>query len=273
MSKYPSCQEFESWDLMINALKYDYTTSLRNVCQLLKASRNWVNQYIRPFVKHVYLNSNMRNNSFTGINWVRVAAYELQRDMTENIWFHTDELKEYIYSSINKVTKQTKSVPVTFFMTEANSIKYKNKLVEYNKEIDNTKNIRERGLLIQKRDNCYLEYIYKDPYTKSLFNNKMNVGKRTLATPLEVNLPNRPIEAWVAPHDLKKYGDTDEKIYREFFRDGHIKIELLFPDTNGSIGRKVYYLPDPEPLIDNAASIIFSEIDWQNYLTHKKDKL
>ena len=51
---------FDSWDELINALRTDYTTSLKDACKLLKSSRNWVNQYIRPHVKSIYLNNNIR---------------------------------------------------------------------------------------------------------------------------------------------------------------------------------------------------------------------
>ena len=257
-----------NWDEIIEALRYEYTTSLKDACKLLKASRNWVNQYVRPHVKCIYLNNNIRAEKSTGANWVRMASIELEKPMTESIWFHTDDLYDYIKSSICSVTKQTKSVPVSYFMTSKNLVNYIAELNEIDELIRNTKNIYMRASLYQKRQHCYYNYISDDPFTEKLFNNLMNVGKRTAAPHTTVPLPDVPISEWIAPHDIKDYGDTDEMIYRDFFRKGYIRVEIKMADTDGAIGRKVYYLPDPNPIVGNHLAVIFSEEAWQEYISN-----
>lgn len=54
------------------------------------------------------------------------------------------------------------------------------------------------------------------------------------------------MEKWVAPHDVKDYGDTDESVYRDFFKKGYVRIELAVPDMKtGEHGKKVFYAPNP----------------------------
>lgn len=260
----------KNWDSLIESLRFEYTTSLKDACMLLKASRNWINQYVRPHVKCIYLNNNIRTNKATGTNWVHVASITLNKPMTESIWFHTDDLHNFIRNSVSSVTKQTKSVPISFFMSSSKLNEYIKELKEIDDIINNTKNIYKQAKLYQVREQCYLNYISNDSITANLFKNQMNVGKRTAAPHTPVSLPDTPIEEWVAPHDIKKYGDTDETIYRKFFKEGAIRVEIKIPDLNGSIGRKVFYLPDPEPIKDIHKSLIFTEEAWQEYLAKKK---
>lgn len=265
MEKVKKIEE-KNWNDIIEALRYEYTTSLKDICQLLKASRNWVNQYVRPYVKCIYLNNNIRANKSAGVNWVRIASIELDKPMTESIWFHTEELENYIKNSVTSVTKQTKSVPVSYFMTPESLAAYTSELVEMDTVIKNTKNVFALTDLYHKRQQCYLKYIANDSATKKLFGNLMNVAKRSAAPHTTVPLPKVPIEEWIAPHDKKKYGDTDEAVYREFFKDGYIRVEIKMADLDGAIGRKVYYIKDPNQIEGSHQSVIVTEQDWQEYL-------
>ena len=260
---------FDTWEQLINALKYEYTTSLKDVCKMLKISRGSLDTYIRPHVNYVYLNNNIRSEHSKGIDWVRMAALELEKNMTESIWFHTDDLKNYIKSCISSVTKRSKSVPVSFFMTNKKLHDYQYELAEYDRRIMETKNVMARASLYRERCQCYKKYIYKDDATIELFKNQMSVGKRTLASYIPVPLPDVEICDWIAPHDIKNYGDSDETVHRMFFREGYIKIDLKMIDGDGKLGNKVYYVPDPNPIKGDTDKLIFSEEAWQNFLmTH-----
>lgn len=85
---------------------------------------------------------------------------------------------------------------------------------------------------------------------KEIFKNGLvSVTKRDAVPPVSCNTYLPPINTWVAPHDIKDYGDTDESIYRRFFRFGYIRIELALPDIKRKeISKKVYYIPDPNVL-------------------------
>ena len=94
----------------------------------------------------------------------------------------------------------------------------------------------------------------------------MNAAKRSAAPHTTVPLPNVPIKEWIAPHDEKEYGETDEAIYRRFFKEGHIRVEIKMVDKDGAIGRKVYYIKDPNQIKGSYQSVIVTEQDWQEYL-------
>ena len=55
-----------TWVETLEALKHEYTLSIRDVCRLLKASRPWVNRYIKPHVNTIYLNSGKRGDFAVG---------------------------------------------------------------------------------------------------------------------------------------------------------------------------------------------------------------
>lgn len=264
--------KFDSWNKLLDALRYEYTTSLKDVCKMLKASRDWVNTYVRPNVRSTYLNNNIRAERSTGVNWVRMASIDLEKEMSESVWFHTKDLQAFIRDSVSSVTKQTKAVPVTFFMTCNARNEYTAELHVYDEMIYNTKSIPKRARLFLERDQCYLKYIYDDNATNELLTHRMNVGKRSLAPATPVSLPETPIADWVAPHDIKEYGDADETIYRHFFREGYIRIEVNMPALNGVIGKKIYYVPDPDPITDEGQTLIFSEEAWQHYLRNHVPK-
>ena len=105
--------------------------------------------------------------------------------------------------------------------------------------------------------------------TQKLYENTQDTTKRKLAEAVPVdNIKIQDIyDIWVAPHELKDYGDSDELIYRKFFREGYIRIELHIPDVNGCVGKKIFYIPDIEclPSEKNESSILVSQKDWREY--------
>lgn len=262
--------KFTSWDSLIMALKDTYTTSFKDVCKMLKASRAWINRYVRPNVKSVYISNNRRGDANKGVDWVRLASIELGKEMTESIWFDTGDLIAFITESIVSVTKQTKSVPLDYLMTSEQAKAYIKELDFLNNEIQRVKSLRERSLLIKQRDTCHLKYLPEDNATKELLQQKMSVTKRTKAVAVSVPLPDRAYEDWVAPHDLKDYGDVDETIYRQFFKSGYLRVEMNMCDQDGCIGKKVYYLADPDKVKGEGERFIFSQKAWEKYIQEKR---
>lgn len=264
--------QFNSWEELLNGLSTEYTTSFRDVCKLLKASRVWVNKYIRPFVKSTYIRSNKRGDNTSGVNWIRLASIQLGReDMKESIWFHTKDLEAYLKKNIVSITKQTKKVPYTYFMDEEHRKAYFEELNELNELIKGlTASPVAMGAAINTRETCHYKFLKKDAGTKNLLEHARKITERTKAPKVTIaieELPQDFLHRMDAIHDLKDYGDADETIYRNLFKKGAIRIEMNFVDHDGVIGKKVYYVSDPDPLKDeyHVGSFCIDESEWRLY--------
>lgn len=77
-------------------------------------------------------------------------------------------------------------------------------------------------------------------------------------------------EKWIAVHDRKNYGDTDESVYRMIFSGSYIRIELVFPAESGEMEKKIYYLPDPIKEHKITKDVILSEKEWIKYKDYGK---
>ena len=263
----------ESWKDLIEALQGDYTLSFKDICMMLKSSRTWVNQYVRPNVHSVYIKSNHRGDVKKGINWVEVASIQLGKPMTESIWFHKTEFFNFLNNCTYSVTKQTKSVPVACLMTSENKEKYFVLLEKLDKEIMNEETpIKRKMQLIEEKNSCYIEFLKQDTETQTLVKNARGITKRkeVEAVPVALKYTDIPSEYWQAPHDLKEYGDADELIYRKFFAEGYIRIELHLPDAEGVLGKKIFYTHDTNYLEEKGNRIIVAEREWLKYLEAKK---
>lgn len=265
-----------SWEELLLALRTEYTLSFRDVCRIFKASRVWVNNYIKPYVRTIYLNNNRRGDMQVGKNWVRLAALELQKPMTENVWFHEEDLYRFVKDNIYSVTKRTKSVPVVSLMDKVKQSQYMEEFKNYDEKLENEKNFFKRAELLQKKNLCCWDYFGKAE--RELYKKQQSVTSRTkaefLSYTLEMNIKDL-CEQWVAPHDVKDYGDTDEEVYRKFFRYGYVRIELRFSKEEDKCGKKIYYLPDPHYIKANGEvpRLILAESDWQKYVIKNNTKL
>ena len=263
--------EKRTWAEVLEALEHDYTLSIRDVCRLLKASRPWVNRYIKPHVDTIFLNSNRRAGHQAGPNWVKMAGMIIGKDdITESTWYHKDQLYKLLSRSIVSITKQIKSVPLLSLMPEDLRPKYLAEKEDLNDRLDRTENAREEKELIEQLMNLPGKYLEDD--AMELISHHVGITQRGQAERLEVAYPGEfAPELWVAAHDIKDYGDTDEDVYRHFFRNGYIRIELNVPDANGEVGAKVFYIPDPDPIDVGREDAVLNipEAIWQAYKTKK----
>lgn len=262
--EHPLDIKFDTWDELITALKHTYTTSFRDVCELLKTSRNWVNQYIRPKVSCVYIGNNKTANGSKGANWVQLASLELGKPMTESIWFNTNELYTYLDSCTHSVTKQTKSVPVGKLMTPSNYALYLQEIEKFEHQIACEKSLHSKNRLLNEMNKCHLKYLSNNEQTAYIIKQNLSLTERKITVAFDLpDVKFSDIQEWQAPHDLKGYGDANELIYRRFFKEGYIRIELSFTDENGCIGRKIYYAKDPQYLKGDGKRIVIPESVWQ----------
>ena len=265
---------FDSWDELLEALEKDYTTSFKDVCRAMKASRAWTNRYIRPFIKSVYVRNNRRGEGFSGINWIKIAATKLQRDMTESIWFNTAEFNSYIVQSVSSVTKQTKRIPKTYFIPGNLLEQFHTEREELRTQMKNA-GVSSWMKLNDRYQELWNEYIPQDEAVKELFEAHLGVTERTKAPAVSVPLPDGFMQKWKAPHEMKDYGDADETLYRDMFANGYIRIEVRLPDENGEIGQKIFYMPDPDSVhakYEEEGCICIPVEKWNEFLERKGRK-
>lgn len=260
-----------TWAETLAALKNEYTLSIRDVCRLLKTSRSWVNRYIRPHVDTIYLNSGKRGDYSIGRNWVKMAAVALEReDMTESTWFSKLQLYGLLERSVVSVTKQTKCVPLAYLMDQSTREQYISERDAIRELMGKETDERKLANLAKELEDLPEKFIDKPGLVMT--NHRCGITERGKVERVVVPYPGKfDPTAWTAAHDMKDYGDTDEDIYRRLFRTGAIRIELCVPDKDGVVGKKVYYIQDPE-FIENEWNdwhVIVPEPVWQAYKAKK----
>lgn len=262
--------QHEKWADLLEALQTTYTISFKEVCRILRASRPWANQYVKPFVPYVFINSSQRGDTSSGkINWVRMAAMQLNRpEMTESVWFNRADFQTFITTAVSSCTKQTKAIPLTYLMPESDIEGFVTERAELRQQMKEALAPQLFAKLSAAYHMLPYRYFKNDPATKKLLEGQVRITERTKAPAIKVPLPSDFMEHWQAPHDLKDYGDADETIYRLLFQKGAIRIELRLKDETGKVGTKVFYMLDPEPLIVpfmDEGHIIVTEQAWQQY--------
>lgn len=263
--------QLESWCEVVEALQTTYTTSFKDVCRLLRASRPWVNQYIKPFVPSLFLSTNRRGDTKTHrVDWVRAAAVQLDRpDMNESVWFDTKLLEAYLLGAVVSCTKQAKSIPMAYLIPAERREEFAEKRKELRIAMKSAGSLMELATYSAEYNRLPLEFYQQDGATKRLLGHQVRITGRSQAPATPVPLPDGCMNKWQAPHDLKGYGDADETIYRQLFRTGSIRIQLELPDENGKVGTKIFYVSDPDPIrcdYDEEGAIIVTEEAWQRYL-------
>lgn len=260
---------YDNWTKLVGAMQSTYTIGFREACELLKSSRSWMTVHIRPFVPAVYLSSGRGTGK---VNWVYLAGLRLNKRLTDSIYLDARKLDEYVRGCVYSSTKQIKSVPYTYFMDARAAEAYCAEYAHFTDLIISCKDIKEMSDYERKQKACHLKYIREDAlylFDDNAPENKIvNVAKRTLVQPIPVPIPSTPISEWMAIHDLRGYGDVDETIYRRLYREGCVRLELHFPDEAGVIGKKVFYVKDPDWIEDpyNKGRLLITEKEWQSYL-------
>lgn len=265
-------KKFRSWEQVLFDLSTTHTTSLTDICQHLKASRTWVSQYVMPHLDTIYLNNNIRygQGNSHGANWVKIASIQLAKEnMTESVWCNTKDFTDLIAKSIKSFTQQTKQIPFELLLTDVSKFQeeYDKLMQEYmavKKRVEKSKNLSE--IFELTKFSTYFEQLHRRMLTKQgkiIYQNLPNIIKRSDLERIHIPYTNIPeMSEWIAPHDIKDYGQTDELIYRNFCKNGYARIELCI-ETNGKIGQKIYYVPDPNPIkfrnLDKYITIKFSD--------------
>lgn len=249
------------WQTILEALQTTHTLSVRMICNLMKASRYWVNDYITYRMEDykIYLPCG-RGNTLNKKNWIAIAAKTLNRpNMTEANWYNRSKFMELIENSISSVTRQTIRIPVEVFVND--KIGFRDR---YN-ECEVALNEIQRQFFEEKSDKLLSKYNAKlfeqQNLWREMVDEKLTVilsagecaskgRSKVERTPVDIDVMPY-IEKWVSPHDIKGYGDTDEEIFRKFFEEGYYRIELKLTSREEKQCRKVFYLKDENPIKHN----------------------
>ena len=169
----------------------------------------------------------------------------------ESIYLDKEAFNNFIRESITSCKKRSKKVYKTYFIkpTEIKAY-YQEQLELYIKIMSKSLDKGEKETLIEQIESLYLKYA-KNKLVKEIIHPAIAYQtKRSDAEFIDVPVPDAPIENWMAVHDLMDYGDIEETIYRNLFKEGCIRIEIKMPNKSGIIRDtgKAYYVEDPEPI-------------------------
>ena len=153
-------------------------------------------------------------------------------------------------------------------MTEENTKKYYQKLSLLSKKLDNEDDLLKKIEIQKEIENCHVNFLKLDEDTKTLYDNRLlATSKRSIVSNVPVNVDIRNVfREWVAPHELKDYGDTDELVYRMLFANSYIKIVLHVPDVDGVLGEKIFYVHNNMHKYRQEKVILVAEQDWIAYM-------
>lgn len=243
------------WEKMLNALTTTHTLSIRRICQILKTNRVWVSAYVLPYIMDNRISIPTGKGKNANKNWLKLVQSTLNRpDMYDTTWYSRQEFDDLMARSIYSVTRQTIRVPVELFVKDKEQ--FKKEYEGISREIqeaqidasDILSSSTKTSLvmkLIDKQEGLWLKKA--DERLKDVLEQgRCSEYKRTQVAPVAYEYDNivAQIDKWIAPHDIKDYGDTDEAIFRRFFREGFIRIELALTDKNDKKCYKVFYIED-----------------------------
>lgn len=241
------------WAALLSDLENNYTLSIRDMCCKLKASRGWVSTYITPNLPDkIILPSGHGKDAKTSLNWAFVASEMLGRKITEKLWYRQTDFDSLMSKSISSITRQTYCVPCEFFVTDVKA--FSDEYDAYSKELAD---LRETASIPTNRKFISLFRLEKKrsdlwrTYLREELKDIVSAGEcyttgRSKVDRIPVELDNvvSMMDSWIAPHDIKNYGDTDEMMFRRFFNEGYYRIELGFESKEGTACRKIYYIKD-----------------------------
>ncbi len=220
------------WNEVLKALQTTHTLSIRDVCKILKTSRNWVNAHISPHCEQIYLSQ----------KWVQLASKQLQEEIKDMVWFKDEDFYNLINNSISTVTAQTKSVPIDYFL---NSESKKQFYEKYKATV-------KSGDFLTYDEIFKMAESFADEEERKLFETRADQHNRSDYLRVAVELPDNYdlLKNWFPPHARRDYGDTDEMLYRDFFNRGFWRIELKINHEDKKPGEKIFYIEDPHYLGD-----------------------
>ena len=248
----PQDERFDDFDKLCYSLKNQYTLGFKKSCQMLKVSRSWMNSYIRPFVPAIYLSTGIGNRPMPNYHKIAFAKLGIKTPPKDQIFFDKQEFTDYVFNHIVSCKKRAKRLLKIMFMSEeqkkAYVLDFEQKILEEELAekafMNGTITATELRQAHRDRAECWKAYVPENVLNELQI---VENTKRTDAPFVDVDLPDAPISEWTAVHDVLDYGDVTETIYRHFFEEGKIRLELSFPSPKTEkTAKKIYYVSDPD---------------------------
>lgn len=291
--------EERNWEETLSCLSSSHTISLRDICNILKSSRSWVNTSITPFIKDdaILLSggfSYKNNQLIRSVDWRDVAALQLHNDRfrESSVWFNTHSFLDLMSSCLVSCTQQTKQIPIGCLINDY-TVYYKRdcvlqaELAKQTSIISAQKQISGNGLSntykrVKDIKRAIVENVkehlteegkivydnqpsYTQRYDGSSYRMRESKKEYKPVIRVPVSFPNVNLldkHTLIALHDLGDYGCSDEEKYRKLFSEGAIRVEYLFNLNGKKPVQKIFYLNDPE-------KVVFSEHDSYIYITRE----
>lgn len=291
--------EERNWEQILICLSSTHTISLREMCNILKSSRSWVNANITPFIKEDVITLSggfiYENNKLVrSIDWRDVAALQLNEPKfrDNSVWFCTKSFLDYLSSCLVSCTQQTKRIPIGCLIKDHEDFYARDKTLQAEldtqmKIISAREQISGNGLSntykrVKEIKRSIVENI-KDHLTEDgrvVYDNQPSytqrydgVSFRTRTSDINyrpvkripITFPNVDLlnkDTLIALHDIGDYGDSDESKYRKLFCEGAIRLEYVFNKDGKKPAQKIFYLRDPE-------LVVFDSRDSYIYITRE----
>ncbi len=253
----------DRWRACLNALNNEYTLSMKDMCKLLKCSRSWATRYLLPHLHYIYLS----NGAGKGKNYVGLASLYLNEKIKESCWYSKSEFETLIKNHITDISRQTIVIPIEKIIDEEKLDEFLNNYIsrsEIRKRFSETGDYKEYTNTLEKMEEFITECL--DYRYNILWLKKASAYYRSKSIAVNCTLDNINISKLMAVHDIKDYGDTDEEVYRDLFRDGCCRLVLELPDSDGVISNKIYYYkPDDHFDFDSTKEKI--TVNYSDYIS------
>lgn len=289
------------WEELVELRMREYTLSTADVCRLLSCSRDFVGRYVKPNVRHLYVqagfpttddNGDVRagrdGRKATAIPWSKVLALTVARRLGEeggaveaaSLWFSAPGFAEAVRSH-EVVEARTRVVPLLDYMTPEGERAWRRAeedFAEREREIDRRMAeaaglgpwaflgpMMQEAALRREREEKLLACLDEDGL--ALARARVSSGKRTDAPFVRLDGPLPPPRAeedWQTVSDMRGYAGTNEQVARACFDRGMLRVTLALPDAAGRVGRKVYWVPDPSarPVPDSMIPAVVAYGAW-----------
>lgn len=243
--KYPYCIKCDTVDRMQHFIDEGYDMTTREICQAMCAHRPWVENCITYRQKYLYISNGVRGDYAVTRNYAKIfTGSDAQK------FYNRNEIMEIISRAFVGATRQTIIVPFAALVSPSlrrDFAAYGELIDLKERELDHMVSAYTQGNKEKiKWEEIVEEKEKLEKYMCSLFSQAgrelYRISKRLRITrrsdservPVDITLE----EAFGKCHaasDIKRYGDTDEDVYRQIYRSGEIRLEYSFKDHKAGI--------------------------------------
>lgn len=227
---YENCITFtiDNWTESLELLKTNYTLPINIACEILRCSREWIARYIRPNVKHIYLDQSAAHLALKTLNYDNCKP---------QVWFDISDFALFVFDHMS-CTRQTILIPVKWLLSE-----------------------EWQSIEFSAHEDPHFTYSdYSDIGLKIKLTN-IDASNRGKFPHIKVPLPEDALSSLLIINDCRSplinadANASNESVYRQLFKLGAYKVKLEIGKS-----RKTYFiLPDPEQIKEPLALISYAD--------------